>query len=104
MAYSVQQRSHEFGVRLALGARPASLLGMVISQGFRQVWMGLGIGLALSYAMARAMSAALFGLVPVEPLVLASLALLLTLVAVAASMVPAQRASRVDPIVALRYE
>ncbi len=104
MAYSVTQRTHEFGVRMALGARSGDVLRMVLGQSLRMVLVGLGIGLIAAIALSSAMSAALYGLVSLEPLTFLAVALVLAAVSAAAGMIPARRAAAVDPIIALRYE
>jgi ABC-type antimicrobial peptide transport system permease subunit len=104
MAYSVEQRTQEIGIRLSLGADAAAVRWMVIVQGMRLAIVGVMIGLAASWGLARTMTTFLFEIEPRDPLVFAGVPLLLTLVALVAVFLPAWRASKVDPIVALRYE
>ncbi|HEY6306030.1 MAG TPA: ABC transporter permease [Candidatus Angelobacter sp.] len=104
MSYSVTQRTSEIGIRMALGADRASVLRMVMVQGLRLAAIGLAIGLALALAVTRVMSKILFGVSPTDPLTFATIAVLLALVALLACYFPARRATRVDPMVALRYE
>jgi predicted permease len=104
MAYSVTRRTSEIGVRMALGATPANVLRLMLGQGFWTATVGVAIGLLVSVAAARAMATLLFGLSPTDPLTFAAAALLLALVAVLASYFPARRATKVDPMAALRYE
>jgi predicted permease len=104
MAYSVEQRTQEIGIRLSLGADGGSVRRMVIVQGMRLAVVGVVIGLAASWGLARTMSTFLFEIEPRDPLVFAGVPLLLTVVAFVAVFLPAWRASQVDPIVALRYE
>lgn len=104
MAYSVEQRRQEIGIRLSLGADGGSVRRMVIVQGMRLAVAGVVIGLAASWGLARTMSTFLFEIEPRDPLVFAGVPLLLTVVALVAVFLPAWRASKVDPIVALRYE
>jgi predicted permease len=104
MAYSVEQRTQEIGIRLALGAQASDVKNMVIRQGMVLAAIGVAIGVAASLGLARFISTLLFGVSPRDPSVFAGVPLLLTLVAFLAVWVPARRASRVDPIVALREE
>jgi predicted permease len=104
MAYSVARRTNEFGVRIALGATRATILRAVLEQGLVTAAAGVALGLAASFAVTRSMASLLFGLDPVDPVSYAGVALLLMAIALAASYVPARRATRVDPMVALRYE
>jgi putative ABC transport system permease protein len=101
---SVVQRTREIGVRMALGARPRSILGMVLGRSLALTAMGLALGLAAAFASMRLMTALLVGVAPVDPATLASVAILFTLVVLAACGLPARRATRVDPMVALRHE
>jgi predicted permease len=104
MAYSVAQRTREIGVRMALGASRANILRLAIGHGMRLVMYGIVIGAAMSLATARVMKSLLFGLSPTDPVAYAGVALLLTIVALLACWVPARRATKVDPMVALRFE
>jgi len=104
LAYSVTQRTREIGIRLALGARPGDALLLVVRQGLLLALAGVAAGLAGSLAVARFLSALLFGVTPTDPLTYAAVSALLLGVALAACCVPARRAARVEPIVALRYE
>ncbi len=104
MAYSVEQRTQEIGIRLSLGADGGAVRRMVIVQGMRLAIVGVFIGLAASWGLAQTMSTFLFEIEPRDPLVFVGVPLLLTVVAFVAVFLPAWRASKVDPIVALRYE
>ena len=104
MAYSVTRRTVEIGVRIALGATPAKILSLVLAQGTRVVVAGIVIGVIGSFAITRAIRSLLFGLSPTDPLTFITVALLLVAVALLACWLPARRAAKVDPIVALRYE
>ncbi len=104
IAYAVTQRTQEIGVRVALGAQRSNIMNLVLGQGFRLVLIGVVAGLAGAFALTRFLSAMLFNVKSYDPLTFAAVALLLAAVAMLASYVPARRAMRVDPIVALRYE
>ncbi|HYA96850.1 MAG TPA: ABC transporter permease, partial [Methylomirabilota bacterium] len=104
MAHAVQRRTHEIGVRMALGARRVSMMYMILAQGLRLAGAGVALGLAGAAATTRVMTSLLFGVSATDPVTFAAGALVLTAVALAACYIPARRATRVDPIVALRYE
>ena len=104
MAYSVSRRTREIGVRVALGASSREVLGMILGQGLRTIFIGVAIGIAGSLALTRSVESLLFGVTPTDPLTYVAVAVLLTVVAVTASYIPARRAMRVDPMVALRHE
>jgi putative ABC transport system permease protein len=104
LSHSVSRRSAEFGVRMALGARRTDVLVQVMKEGLALTALGLAPGIAISLALGRVLSNSLYGVRPLEPLILAGLALLLLLVALLACYLPARRATRIDPAVALRGE
>lgn len=104
VSYSVAQRTREIGVRVALGARLPAILRLVVGQGLRLAWMGVAVGMALAIATTGAMSSILYGVAPRDPIVLGGVALILLIVAAAASLVPARRATRIDPLTAFKAE
>ncbi|MCI0389924.1 MAG: ABC transporter permease [Acidobacteria bacterium] len=103
-AFAVVQRTHEIGVRMALGARSADVVRLVLRQGLRMVIIGVAIGLLISAVATRVLAAVLFGISPTDPLTFGVITLLLGLVALLACWFPARRATKVDPIIALRCE
>ena len=104
MSYSVAQRTHEIGIRMALGAQTGAVLKLAVGYGMKLVIAGIAIGLIAAFALTRVMSTLLFGVTATDPTTFALISLLLIAVAVLASYVPARRATRVNPIIALRYE
>jgi putative ABC transport system permease protein len=104
MAYAVSQRTREMGVRIALGAGTANVLRMILGQGLRLAVIGVGLGLAASFALTRLMSGLLFGVKPSDPETFILVTAALLAVALVACWIPAWRATRVDPVIALRYE
>lgn len=104
LAYTTLQRTHELGIRIALGAAPRDIFGLVLRQGAILAFAGVVIGLGASFALTRALSSLLFGGSATDPLTFAAVAVLLLLVAFLACYLPARRAMRTDPLTALRYQ
>jgi putative ABC transport system permease protein len=104
ISYTVAQRTREIGIRMVLGARQTDVLKVVVAQGMLPVLTGVAIGLAASFGLTRLMAGMLYGVHAGDPVTLVGVALVLAAVALIATVVPARRAARVAPVVALRYE
>jgi predicted permease len=104
LSYSVKRSMREIGIRLALGARVDDVLRMVVLQGMKPAFLGVAIGVAGALALGRVLSTLVFGVKPTDPLTFLAVAVLLSAIALLASVIPAYRATKVDPMVALRYE
>jgi putative ABC transport system permease protein len=104
ISYAVSQRTHEIGIRMALGAAPGVMLKLILGGGLRLGLVGTALGLAVAFVLARLMTGLLFGVSATDPLTFLTVAVLLTLIALLASYIPARRVMRVDPMVTLRHE
>jgi predicted permease len=104
VSYTVNQRTHEIGVRIALGAQRRDIFKLVIGHGLKLALLGVAVGLALAFGLTQALAAFLFGVSATDPVTYLGISLLLVLVALAASFIPARKATRTDPLVALRHE
>ena len=104
LAYSVSQRTREIGLRMAIGAQPGNVVLLVVGQGLKMALMGIGVGLLTALAMGRVVASLLYGVPARDPMTYCAVAVVLSLVALVACAVPARRAARIDPIIALRQE
>jgi ABC-type antimicrobial peptide transport system permease subunit len=104
VAYSTSERTHEIGIRMALGAQRGATLRLVMGQGMKLTLLGLTIGVPAAFGLSRFLSSLLYGVKPTDPLTFLGVTIMLVLVTLLACYIPARRAMRVDPMVALKYE
>jgi ABC-type antimicrobial peptide transport system permease subunit len=104
IAYSVSQRTSEIGIRMAMGARPGQIISQVLEGGMKLVLLGLVLGLLAAAGAAQAMTSLLYSVTPIQPLLYAAVTATFSAIAALACLIPARRAARIDPILALRYD
>jgi putative ABC transport system permease protein len=104
MSYAVTQRTHEIGIRMAIGAQPRDVFRMILGQGMMLTIIGMAVGLLGAFALTRLMTTMLFSVKPTDPITFSAVALLLLLIALIACYIPGRRATKVDPVNSLRYE
>ena len=104
VSYLVEQQTREFGIRIALGAQRSDVMHLVLGDGAKMALVGVGVGVVAALGLTRFLTRVLYGVSPTDPVTFAAVAMILTAVALAACYIPARRAMRVDPMVALRYE
>jgi putative ABC transport system permease protein len=104
IAYFISRRRHEMGIRMALGAGRRQVLHLILGQALKLALMGIGVGIFVAWGVTRSLSAALFGISPTDPFTFAGAAVVLFIIAVLSAYIPATRATKVDPMIALRYE
>jgi len=104
LAYSVAQRTQEIGLRMALGAGPLQVLGLILKQGLQLTFVGAAVGTAIALVLGRFLTSLLYGVTPADPFTFVAVWLVLTVIALLACSIPVRRATRIDPMAALRYE
>jgi predicted permease len=104
ISYAVSQRTREIGVRMALGATPSGMLSLILAESLRLILFGVVIGIAAAFGLTRMLASMLYGITSTDPVIFISVTLLLVVIALAACLIPARRAMRIDPMVALRHE